>query len=143
MSRRSTRRQFLAIAGGVVAAPSIIPRDVLAAEGKPGANDRIGLGFIGVGRRGNQLMNFLPKTDEGQIVAAADYDRSRRDEFAAKRDCRAYADFRELLDAKDIDACVIATPDHWHVAPALLAMLATGVRYESIFLIGPLALLLL
>ncbi len=121
MSKRSTRRQFLAATGCMVAAPLIIPRHALAAVDHPGANDRIGLGFIGVGRRGNQLMNAMPKTEEGQIVAAADFDRTRRDEVAAKRKCRAYADYRELIDAKDVDACVIATPDHWHVAPAIQA----------------------
>ncbi len=121
MSKRSTRRRFLACAAATVAVPSLIPRSVLAAADRPGANDRIGLGFIGVGRRGNQLMNGLPKTQEGRIVAVADLDRTRRDDAAQKRQCRAAADFRELLDAKDIDAVVIATPDHWHVAPALLA----------------------
>ena len=121
MSKRSTRRRFLASAAATVAVPSMIPRSVLAAADHPGANDRIGLGFIGVGRRGNQLMNGLPKTQEGRIVAVADLDRTRRDEAAQKRQCRAAADFRELLDAMDIDAVVIATPDHWHVAPALLA----------------------
>ncbi len=121
MSKRSTRRQFLAATGCTIAAPLILPRHVLAAADQPGANDRIGLGFIGVGRRGNQLMGGLPKTQEGQIVAVADLDRTRREEVAGKRNCRAYADYRELLDAKDIDACLIATPDHWHVAPALHA----------------------
>src|SRR6056300_939124 len=93
MSKRSTRRRFLAATGCMVAAPLIIPRHALAAVDHPGANDRIGLGFIGVGRRGNQLMNAMPKTEEGQIVAAADFDRTRREEVAAKRKCRAYADY--------------------------------------------------
>ena len=55
-------------------------------------------------------------------MAVADLDRTRRDDTAQKRQCRAAADFRELLDAKDIDAvCDRQRPDHWHVAPALLA----------------------
>ena len=121
MQKRSTRRQFLTATGCLLGTPLIIPRHVLAAVDHPGANDQIGLGFIGVGRRGNQLMNAVPKTGEGQIVAVADLDRTRRDEVAEKRKCRAHADYRELFEAKDVDACVIATPDHWHVAPAIQA----------------------
>ncbi len=131
------RRRFLArgfhltaIAAGVA---SIIPSHVLGRAGRPGANDRIGIGYIGAGRRANQLMGLPP---EGRIVAAADFDLARAEAVAAKRECRAYQDYRELLDAKDIDAVVIATPDHWHVRPAMHACLAR----KDIYLEKPLSL---
>jgi predicted dehydrogenase len=119
---RVSRRRFLARGGAWTAAalavPAVIPSDVLAAPDRSGANDRIGIGYIGTGRRGCQLMG-LPK--EGRIVAGADVDRTRADAMAAQRKCRAYYDYRALLEAKDVDAVVIATPDHWHVLPAIHA----------------------
>ena len=117
---RFSRRRFLRRAGAAAAAaaPCFLPSGVLAAPGTPGANDRIGVGYIGVGRRGNQLMGLPP---EGQIVAAADFDMRRAEAVAARRKCRPYHDYRKLLEAKDVDAVVIATPDHWHVLPAVHA----------------------
>jgi predicted dehydrogenase len=119
---RVSRRQFLrsakqAAAGGLAAA-YLIPSGVLAAPGRPGANERIGVGYIGVGRRGNQLMGLPP---EGQIVAVADVDRRRAEATAAARHCRPLTDYRRLLDAPDIDAVVVATPDHWHALPSVRA----------------------
>ena len=135
-SNRLSRRRFIgqsvtAVAG--VAMPTIIPAGVLAQPGRPGANDRIGIGYIGVGRRGNQLMGLPP---EGRIVAVADVDRTRADETAAKRNCRAYYDYRKLLEAKDVDAVFVATPDHWHVLPSIHACQAG----KDIYLEKPLSL---
>ncbi len=57
-----TRRQFLAhqaaLTAGLLSMPTIVPASVLAAPGRPGANDRIGVGYIGAGRRANQLMDI-------------------------------------------------------------------------------------
>ena len=114
-----SRRNFLALgAASGVAVPLLIPARVLAAADRPGANDRIGVGYIGVGRRGNQLMG-LPK--QGRIVAVCDINRPRAEAVAAARSCRAYDDYRKLLEAKDIDAVIIATPDHWHALPSIHA----------------------
>ena len=136
-SRRYNRRVFLSrnlsVAAGGLAAATIIPTHVLARAGRLGANDRIGIGYIGAGRRANQLMNLPPA---GRIVAAADFDLARAEAVAAKRDCRAYQDYRKLLDAKDVDAVFIATPDHWHVPPAFHACLAE----KDIYLEKPLTL---
>lgn len=125
-----SRRRFLARTttwtAAAVAVPALIPSGVLAAADRPGANDRIGIGYIGAGRRANQLMD-LPK--EGRIVAVADVDRTRAEKTAAARQCRASVDYRELLDAKDLDAVVIATPDHWHVLPAIHACQAGKDSY--------------
>ena len=136
-SKQITRRRFLHRTGQWAAAslalPTIIPSGVLAAPGRPGANDRIGVGYIGAGRRARQLMGLPP---EGQIVAAADVDRRRAQEIAAKKNCRAYDDYRKMLDAKDVDAVVVATPDHWHVLPSLHACQAG----KDIYLEKPLTL---
>ena len=82
MQRRlcqTTRRQFLGRfvkgAAAAVLAPYFVPAGVLAASGNPAPSDRVGIAYIGVGRRGNQLMSLPPA---GRIVAVADVDRTRR-----------------------------------------------------------------
>ena len=137
ISQKVSRRRFvgstLAAAAGGIAAPAIIPAGVLAAPGRPGANDRIGVGYIGAGRRANQLMGLPP---EGRIVAAADFDMRRAKAVAAKRKCRAYHNYRKMLDATDIDAVFVATPDHWHVLPSIQACQAG----KDVYLEKPLSL---
>lgn len=120
--RRVKRRDFLATAGTLVSAPYILPSGVLAAAGRPGANDRIALGHIGVGGMGNghlgRGLNFR-KLGLTETAAVCDVDQKRL--AAAVKRCsdagaRAtpYADYRALLEREDIDAVIIATPDHWH-----------------------------
>ena len=81
-----------------------------------GANDRVRLGFIGVGNRGSNLMSFAAEFADQQTVAVCDvYDAvlDRAAEAAGGSPAK-YKDYRRLLDDADIDAVVIATPDHWH-----------------------------
>ncbi len=133
---RLSRRHFFkqtAAAAGATALPCLIPSGVLASAERPGANERIGVGYIGAGRRGNQLTG-LPA--EGQIVAAADVDMNRARAFAKKFKCRAYQNYRELLESDDVHAVVITTPDHWHVIPAIHACQAG----KDIYLEKPLSL---
>ncbi|MDY0166838.1 MAG: Gfo/Idh/MocA family oxidoreductase [Thermoguttaceae bacterium] len=118
VSRRQFLRHSLAGLAGVVAVPQFIPRGALAASGQPGANDRIGVAYIGCGRRGRQLLR-LPA--EGRIVAFADVHLGRAEELAEKYQARACQDYRKLLEDKDVDAVVVATPDHWHVLPSVHA----------------------
>lgn len=133
-SNRIRRRTFVRrTAATLLATPVVIPRNVLAEGDKPGANERIGVGYIGCGRRGNQLLGLPP---EGQIVAGADVDMRRAEKLAAARKCRAYREYKELLDAKDVDAVVIATPDHWHTIPAIHACQAG----KDVYLEKPLTL---
>lgn len=116
-SKKLTRRHFLSrttlLGAGACAAPFVLPSGTLAAPGRPGPNDRIGVGYIGVGRRGKQIMN-LPQGME--IVAMSDVYQARLDELAPKYPkCRMYKDYREMLLSDDVHAVVVATPDHWHV----------------------------
>ena len=119
--RLPSRRRFLqqaALASGSLAVPYLVPRGVLASADAAGANDRVAVGYIGVGRRAGQLMG-LPR--DAQIVGVADCDASRAERVAAQRRCRAHTDYRDLLDRKDVDAVVVATPDHWHTLPSIHA----------------------
>ncbi len=115
LSRRRFLRRSAALAASGIAVPQIVPSGVLAAVGP---NDQIGVGYIGVGRRGQQLMHLPP---EGKIVAVADIDQRRADLLASARKCRGYTDYRSMLEAKDVDAVVVATPDHWHALPSIHA----------------------
>ncbi len=119
------RRAFLKTAGAAVAGgatlgfPEIIPSRVLAAPGRPGANDRIILGHIGVGGMGGYHLGEMierMKRGEVNIAAVCDIDEKRLASAAKRAGPQAtpYHDYRELLQRKDIDAVIIATPDHWH-----------------------------
>ncbi|MFN0165656.1 MAG: Gfo/Idh/MocA family protein [Bryobacteraceae bacterium] len=112
-----SRRQF--VVGATLAAP--LPSHVLGKTGKPGPNDRIRIGIIGVGGRGKLLIDQLP--EPGQIVAAADCYLARCEEAAAKRNAKwdVYQDYRRILDRKDIDAVIVATHDHGRVLPSIHA----------------------
>lgn len=133
-SNRFTRRQFLkSSAVAAVAAPTILPSSVWAAETKP--NERITLGFIGMGTQNRGLLGGFLGSKETQVVAVCDVDTTRREhakktveERYAKqaasgsfKGCDAYRDFRELVARKDLDGVVIATPDHWHAIQVIAA----------------------
>lgn len=112
-SRRRFLKQTAAAALGGISLPQWVPGNVLASPDRPGANDRIGVGYIGCGRRANQIMG-LPK--EGVIVAGADVNLPRAEAVAKRatyKSYKAYQDYRQLLDNKDIDAVIVAAPDHW------------------------------
>ena len=133
MQTASSRRQFVKVAAASVVAPFILPSRVWSAETAP--SERLTLGFIGVGKMNSgHIGNFLGRK-EVQIVAVCDVDTNRRenakktveerygkDKDAGFKGCEAYADFRKLLERKDIDAVVIATPDHWHAFIAIAAL---------------------
>jgi predicted dehydrogenase len=129
----SSRRRFLQSTAALSAAPFILPARVWAAENKP--SDRIALGFIGMGKQNMGLLGRFMSKPEVQVVAVCDVDTSRREnakkvaeaahakraDAASYKGCTAYNDFRELLARPDIDAVVIATPDHWHALQSIAA----------------------
>jgi predicted dehydrogenase len=130
---RFSRRQFLRTAAAAgVAGPLILSS---AARLRGAANERITLGVIGTGKRAGELLGAFLGRPDVQVVAVCDVHKERR-EHAAKRvddhysrdtkdgeskGCKIHTDFRELIQQKDIDAVLIATPDHWHAIPCIMA----------------------
>ncbi len=138
MKNSYSRRSFLKSAAMLTASmPAIIPASALGRTNTP-PGDRIVLGHIGVGNRGSALLRSFLQVDDQQSVAVCDPYANKRKAQAAQVDkfyaeklgrpdykaCAAYGDFRELLARDDIDAVVIATPDHWHVPIAIEAVKA-------------------
>jgi predicted dehydrogenase len=119
--RRWSRRRFLKTAAGTAALGMI----VRPASSAPAANDEIGVGIIGCGRRNGQLATG--KGGQGvppeyaRIVAVADLNMRRANAWAKHHKCPAYDDYRALLDRKDVDVVVYATPEHWHYLPCIHA----------------------
>ena len=140
-----TRRTFLkqsagATAGAAWASRAFGPPAVTSA---PGANDRIRVGFIGLGNRGSQLLRGFMAQPDCEVVALCDVyepytsrDRSQVDPEMIKSIGEGlipkmgeefptaptrHKDFRRLLEQKNVDAVVIATPDHWHAVQTIMA----------------------
>jgi myo-inositol 2-dehydrogenase / D-chiro-inositol 1-dehydrogenase len=144
------RREFIEKTSFSIAAigiPTIVPASVF---GKNAPSNRITVGIIGTGRQGVGVnlqgaglniggvqarnLGFL-EVKEAQVVAVCDTDSWRMEkakniaeEFYAKQNAKGsfkgvatYADFREIIQKKDIDAVLIATPDHWHIPMGILA----------------------
>jgi predicted dehydrogenase len=88
-----------------------------------GANDRVRLGFIGLGNRGDQVLDAFLKQSDAEVVAVCDiYDPYL--DFAAQKigtNLKRFKDYRQLLALKDVDAVIIATPDHWHALQTIHA----------------------
>lgn len=107
MHPRPSRRRFLSVSAVAAATPLFIPSRAF------GANDRLVLGIIGAGTRASQLVPSLVKL--ARIAAVADVSLPRAQAMAKGVEAdQALQDYRRLLDRKDIDAVVIATPHHWH-----------------------------
>ncbi len=87
------------------------------------ANEKVVLGFIGVGGMGTGLLNKFKTLPDVQIAALCDVYEPHllRAKSEVGGDPATFKDFREIIDRKDIDAVVVATPDHWHAIPTLLA----------------------
>jgi predicted dehydrogenase len=104
-----------------------------------GANDRVGIGFIGFGLVGKQHVLDFRQEPDANLAAVAEVHRGRLDEAKALIGggrVQGYGDFRKLLDDKAIDAVVISTPDHWH---ALMTMLACAAE-KDVYVEKPLTL---
>jgi predicted dehydrogenase len=114
IERRNFIKHGLAVGAGLT----------LAGPRALGANDRVRVAVIGCGRQGRGVMgNFLKQAD-AQIVALSDVYAPQLREAAAKANqpgLPTYGDFRHVLDRKDVDAVVVASPDHWHALQAVMA----------------------
>lgn len=129
-----TRRQFVKAAVAGVGAPWIIRAKALGKEGATPPSERIALGFIGMGKMAHGYhLGTLVRFDDCQALAVCDVDTTRRehaqkfveDAYAKQnrqaKDCDVYNDYRKIIERDDIDAVVIATPDHWHAIPIIEA----------------------
>ncbi len=123
VNREVSRRTFLqaagAAAGSAFLLPHLISSNVLAAQPRIGANHRLNIALIGAGERGlNHLAYLVERMGKGElnIAAVCDVDEKRLEKAkqiaGPKADARR--DYRYILQQKDVDAVIIATPDHWH-----------------------------
>jgi predicted dehydrogenase len=126
-----TRRSFVR-AGAATLLTAASWRRVL------GANERVGAGFVGYGLIGKRHVLDFQEQKDADLVAVAEAHRGRRDEALAQLggNAKGYADFRRLLDSKDVHAVVVSTPDHWH---ALMTMLACAAG-KDVYVEKPLTL---
>jgi len=134
VERRISRRRMLRQAVGTAAAAVALPHCPWFLPASAfGANDQIGVGIIGCGRRNGQLV--IGKGGQGappahaRIVAVADLNLKRAAEWAKNYRCKSYQDYRALLDQKDVAVVIYATPEHWHYLPCIHACQAGKDMY--------------
>lgn len=122
------RRSFIKAAAAVTGASMLTSCVTLRSASRRTLNDKIQMGFIGVGWQGNSNLDQFLNINDCRVLAIADVDKNNLNGAVNKvnnkyqnKDCTAYSDFRELLARKDLDAVCISTPDHWHSIPAIMA----------------------
>jgi predicted dehydrogenase len=141
LTRRDFLRNTAIAAGSAMTLPLFVPGSALGADGKTAPSNRIGIGFIGMGRQAvHANMSPFMRSDYCQAVALCDVDRWRLSvegnpsvaavakrnkwDMALLKDTFRSTDFREVLNHRRVDAVIISTPDHWHVPIALAAIKA-------------------
>lgn len=138
---RLSRRRFGTVAGAAFAAPWALTTFAQSRQQRPAVSDRIRVGLIGVGSRGFNLLDELLKLSDIDVAVVCDVDRLHYRDHAwgkgqsfgrvaaqihiekrGKLRPDAVADFREVCGREDLDAVVVATPDHWHALCTLTAL---------------------
>ena len=128
-SDRISRREFVEAVGATAGSAALIASGA-SSSGAAGANEKVRVGIIGAGNRGNDVLRTFLSNPEVDCLAVADVDDHHAAETAAAVEkARGHKptttrDYRAMLDNKEIDAVIIATPDHWHALPAIEAVLA-------------------
>jgi hypothetical protein len=142
LGKNLNRRHVLkatAAAGAAVMVPTIIPASALGRGGAVAPSERIVLGAIGLGGRGEFDLKWMLKEPDVQFVAICDARRVRReaikqiaDKHYGNSDCQMYPEMREFLATRaDIDAVLIATGDRWHTLASVMAMRAGKDVYSE------------
>jgi hypothetical protein len=135
LSRRNLLRSTSAVTAAV-AAPTIIPSSALGFGGFTAPSERITMALIGHGLIMGGHFSYMLGSNDVQVLAVCDVDRKKREEardrvensYASKsssgsyKGCDCYNEHERVMERSDIDACVIATPDHWHVPISLDAV---------------------
>jgi len=130
-----TRRDFLKGTAGLLGVPFVVLPSAIGLGGTSSPSNRITMGCIGINEMGTVDMTGFLKFSDVQIVAVCDVDaihRRRAKELverqygadsarAGYQGCAEYNDFRDVLARDDIDAVLIATPDHWHAPISIFA----------------------
>jgi predicted dehydrogenase len=122
------RRHFLSLTGAALAFPTIIPSTALGHADRPAPSGRITLGAVGCGGMGTGNTESFLDLKDCQVVAACDVDQQHLEALVRKVNdhykdtgCKGYHDYRELMARRDIDAVMLALPDHWHALAAVEA----------------------
>lgn len=128
LTRRQLLKKTLATGAAAFAMPCLVPRSALAAAGAPAPSDRIMLGAIGIGGRGQHVLSNMLDNDDVRFTAICDIRAERRDavkKMADRKygnsDCKTYRIMHDILARKDIDAVLIATGDRWHTMASITA----------------------
>ncbi|MDP2898810.1 MAG: Gfo/Idh/MocA family oxidoreductase [bacterium] len=121
LPRREFLRNMLGGVAGLVGFPAVVSSRALGGNGQAPPSDRIGLGCIGVGGMGTGHVRRFLQFPDVRVAAVCDArktyaDRAKKivDERYGDQDCHTYNDFRELIARDNVDAVLIATPEHWH-----------------------------
>jgi predicted dehydrogenase len=119
--RRISRRQFITTTAAAIAAPAFVPASALGRGGAVAPSERIVVGIVGWGMMGPGNTSGLMGNKDCQVVAACDLDKrplqkavDAINKHYSNTDCKAYHDYREMFARTDIDAVMLAVPDHWH-----------------------------
>jgi predicted dehydrogenase len=145
LSRRSFLKSNLSVALAAGAFPLVCRAAALGVRGHLSPNGQVGVAAIGVGPQGQGVMGGILSVAQARVVAVCDvWDlhrdqaRQRVQQHYSSADCAAETDFRAILERRDVDAVMIATPDHWHV-PIAVAAAEAG---KDIYLEKPMGLAL-
>src|SRR5215831_12965496 len=132
---RITRREFHLTS---VAAAAAATTSALSASRVLGANERVRVGFIGLGNRGDQVLDAFLTHKDCEVAAICDLYQPYLD-FASRKiggSPAQYKDYQKLLERRDLDAVVIETPDHWHA----LQMIHACQAGKDVYVEKPLSL---
>jgi len=128
ITRRSFFGKAAGAAAGAAAFPYFVPSSALGKAGTVAPSNRIVMGAVGVGSMGTGDMRGFIRRDRVRMVAVCDVDKGHRDRAKSivdnryqNKDCRTYLDFRDLTGRGDLDAVMIAMPDHWHAIASIAA----------------------